>query len=330
MSTPNKTEDPISQANPQRPFVSRLRIGKYLASRLPAFLASKSVQPWLLCLPALLIFGIFFVGPTFLGLVFSFTRWNGISPMEFIGLANYAELISTQRFWKDLTINFVVVIALLLIELPFALFLAIGLVRKTPLNTFFRSVFFVPQQLSITVAALTWRFLYSPTIGLVNRLLEVVGLSSLQRAWLGEKEVALAAVLISFIWWSFGFRTILFLAGLSSIPSELYEALHLESNRWYHELRYVTLPMLRETIVIAFALTMSSAFGSAIGYFDLMTNGGPQGATEILGLYAASTALLGTRFGYSSSITIVMLVIILSLVIGPILYVARERVEYVQ
>jgi ABC-type sugar transport system permease subunit len=107
-----------------------------------------------------------------------------------------------------------------------------------------------------------------------------------------------------------------------------FEAFILESNNWYEELRYVTLPMLRETILIAFALAVSNAFGHALGYVDLLTLGGPAGSTELLGLYATTTALYGRRLGFSSAITFMMLAIVLAAVIGPVLRIARERLEY--
>jgi ABC-type sugar transport system permease subunit len=109
-----------------------------------------------------------------------------------------------------------------------------------------------------------------------------------------------------------------------------FEALRLESNFWYHELRYVTLPMLRETILIAFAMAVSNAFGHALGYVDLLTLGGPAGSTELLGLYATTTALYGRRLGFSSAITFMMLALVLAAVIGPVLRVARERLEYAE
>jgi raffinose/stachyose/melibiose transport system permease protein len=249
---------------------------------------------------------------------------------EFIGLSNYRELFSTPRFWNDLKVNTLLASGLIFFQLPVSLFLALGLSKHSRWNTIFRTAFFFPQALSVTVAALTWRFAFAPSVGLVNRALELVGLGAWQTAWLGEKNTALIALTLSFIWWTFGFFTILFIAGLSAIPRMYFEALRLESNRWYHELWYVTLPMLRETILIAFAIAVSNAFGHALGYVDLLTLGGPAGATELLGLYAATTALYGRRLGFSSAITFMMLAIVLAAVIGPVLRVARERLEYTE
>ena len=241
-----------------------------LSMRLRSVLRKRSVQGWLLCAPALLIFGIFFVGPSLLGFAYSFTKWDGVKAFpEFIGFANYRELFSTPRFWSGLRVNLLLTIGLVFFQLPFSLFLAIGLSKRGTLNTFFRNAFFFPQALSVTVAALTWRFAFAPTVGLVNKVLEIIGLGDWRMAWLGEKETALTALTMSFMWWTFGFFTILFIAGLSAIPKMYYEALHLETNKWHHELRYVTLPMLRETILIAFAMVVSNAFGHALGYVDL-------------------------------------------------------------
>ncbi|MFC2055322.1 carbohydrate ABC transporter permease [Chloroflexota bacterium] len=291
---------------------------------------SKTMQGWLLCLPALFVFGLFYIGPTIVGLLFSFTNWDGVKPAQFIGLANYIELFSSGRYWDDFVINSLFAAAIIVLEIPLALFLALGLSIAGPGIVFFRTAFFLPQALSITVAALIWRFAYEPSVGLVNRIFEAIGLSSFTAVWLGETDTALAAVTVSFMWWTFGFFTILFIAGLSGIPSMYFEAFRLESDRWYQELRFVTVPLLRETLLIAFAMAISNAFGFAIGYFELLTHGGPAGSTELLGLFASSTALLGRRFGFSSAITMTMLLLVLAIVIGPILYIARERLEYSQ
>ena len=296
-----------------------------------ARLKREPVQAWLLCLPALALFGVFYLGPTLVGLAISVTDWDGVKPApRFVGLTNYIALVKGDTFWKVLLTNMLMATALVCLQLPFALFLALGLRRRTRLNTFFRMAFFLPQALSVTVAALVWRFMFTPSAGLFNRVLMTVGLGGLQRAWLGETQTALMAVTASFMWWTFGFFTILFIAGLSAIPDMYFDAFLIESDRWYLRLRYVTLPMLRETLLIAFAMTISNAFGFALGYVDLMTHGGPASSTELLGLYATRAALLGRRFGYSSAITLAMLAIVLGLVIGPLLYVGRERLEYTE
>jgi len=290
---------------------------------------SRSIGGLVLCLPTLLIFGTFFLLPTLVALYLSFTKWDGFTLRpEFIGLANYVELVHDERFWNDLLITSLVWFAVVFVQLPFALLLAIGLSKQAPLMKYFRSIFFFPQIMSVTVVALTWRFAYSPSTGFINKMLEVFGLGSLTTPWLGLEQTALPAVVFSFIWWTYGMFVTMFIAGLSNIPPEYYEAARLETNRWYHELWFVTLPMLRETLLITFTMGTALGFGQSVGYFNLLTMGGPAGTTEVLGLYAINKAFRGRLFGYASALTTTLVLIILALVITPVIRIARERVEY--
>jgi ABC-type sugar transport system permease subunit len=259
----------------------------------------------------------------------SITKWDGFSLRpEYVGFSNYIKLFETVRFRDDLAITFFVWFAVVFLQLPFALFLAIGLSKQGPLLGFFRTVFFFPQVMSTTVVALTWRNALNPEVGFVNKALTEVGLGSLSMPWLGDERTALPWVTISLVWWMYGLFTTMYVAGLANIPSEYYEALRLESDRWYHRLWYVTLPMLRETLLITFAMATGIGFGHSIGYFNLMTMGGPAGSTELLGLYSVTTALRGRQFGYASAITTTLLCIVVAIVILPIWHTARERLEY--
>ena len=121
---------------------------------------------------------------------------------------------------------------------------------------------------------------------------------------------------------------ILFMAGLGSIPPEYFDAARIETNSWWDTLRYVTLPLLREIMLIIFVLIFSGSFGNLIGFFLLLTKGGPEGHTEILGIYMYNTAFRGFQFGYASAISIILVVIVLAVVIYPALHIARERLEY--
>ena len=136
---------------------------------------------WLLCAPALAIFGIFFFGPALVGLIVSLHKWNGTSPMTFVGWGNYAAILSEPRFWNACAVTFAIYVAMLVLKLPLALLLAVGLVKAGPGKRLYRTALFLPYVLSTTTVAIIWIFLLDPYQGLVNFVLREVGLAQWQQ-----------------------------------------------------------------------------------------------------------------------------------------------------
>ncbi|MFM8322988.1 MAG: carbohydrate ABC transporter permease [Chloroflexota bacterium] len=289
---------------------------------------SKDLRGWLLVAPALLIFITFYVGPAFLGLRISLFKWDGIADMQFVGFENYIRLFSTARFWNDVRVNLIVLVVSLVTIIPGALMVAVSLSRRGLGMTFFRNAIFLPQVLSIAAIALIWTLMYDPFSGLINYSLKFIGLDELQTPWLGNNSTVLWSVILSILWASLGFHVVLFMAGLSGIPSEYYDAAKLETSSFFHTLRYITIPLLRETIFMSFVVIVGSSFGSSTGLVFLLTAGGPGNRTELLGLYGYSIAFRGRQFGYSSAISLVILILVIALVIGPAFRLAKERLEY--
>ena len=147
-------------------------------------------------------------------------------------------------------------------------------------------------------------------------------------AWLGDPRLALVSVLVATTWFDFGLHMLLFMAGLAAIPPEYFDVARIETVRWHQKLRHVTLPLLREQVLISFTLIVSGSFGHLLGLFFLMTDGGPAGRTELLGLYMTKVAFRGSQYGLGSAVSVLMLVLVLAIVIWPILRVGRERLEF--
>lgn len=298
--------------------------------------AGRRISGWtafLLVLPAFAFFAIFYLGPALTGAYLSVHEWNGISAdMEFVGLDNFARLFNTERFWSALAINWIVALASIALQIPIALGLALALSRRTRATSAYRSAIFLPQVLSIAAVAIMWVLIYDPYSGLLNKLITVVagwfGMGPVFMAWLGETNTALASALVATTWYSVGLTTILLLAGLGGIPPEYDDAARLETSSQVQRLRYVTLPMLREVMLIIFVLVISGSFGHLVGFFLLLTGGGPAGRTELLGIYMYQSGMRGYQFGYASAISVVLVVIVLSVVIVPVLRIARQRLEY--
>jgi len=290
---------------------------------------SPTLRGWLLVMPALLIFLGFYVGPAVVGLRMSFFKWDGLAPeMEFIGWENYIRLFNTERFWNDVWINLIVLVSSLITILPFAIIIANGLSKRGFGMKFFRNAVFFPQMLSAATIALIWTLVYDPYLGLVNQILGSLGLEAWETPWLGTNSLVLFCVILAIIWSSLGFHVVLFMAGLAGIPAEYFDAARLETSNPLDILRYVTLPFLRETVFMFFVVIVGSSFGHSTGLVFLLTEGGPGNRTELLGLYGYDMAFRGHQFGYSSAISLVIMVIVVSLIIIPTLRLARDRMEF--
>lgn len=266
---------------------------------------------WFFILPAFVFYTLFSTLPMLMSIGISFMDWNGVSinTMEWIGLGNYVDLLQDKFVWGALRNNIVFVIGSVIIgctiSLAFAIILDSGLLGAE----IFRTVFFMPTVLSLIVVGLLFTLLLSPTVGLLNPMLVRIGLESLQRQWLGDKYTALYTVLAIHIWKSFGFDMFLFLSGLQSIPKVLYDAAKIDGAGPLRSIIYITLPMLREVMIVVVILAMNKAFL----VFDLifvMTWGGPYHASEVLATYMYTKAFTGGRMGYGTAIAQVLFVIV--------------------
>ena len=291
--------------------------------------ARLNLTGWLLCSPALLVFGVFFLGPSLVGVWISLHEWNGSSPtMHFVGLGNYAALLDDARFWNAARVTLFALAVMLFIKLPLAIMLAAGLATPGRGKRVFRAVFFLPQVLSATVVAIIWVFMFDPYQGLINHLLDVVGLGGWQQGWLGQGDTAFPSLMVAAIWWTFGLYVVLFSAGIGRIPKEFYDVARLDTRSALHVLRHVTVPLLREQIFVAAVMTTGGVLGFLSGLFLLLTGGGPAGRTESLGLLGYWTAFRALQFGKSSAISVMVLVCVLAVIVGPTIRLARERLEY--
>jgi raffinose/stachyose/melibiose transport system permease protein len=177
-----------------------------------------------------------------------------------------------------------------------------------------RAIFYIPAVFaSITVAAM-WRWIYNPTLGFVNQLLEAVGLGDWTQSWLGDPKFALASIFVANIWQAVGFSMVLFLAGLQTVPEELMEAAKLDGANAWQRFRAVTVPALRPTTVVVIILTIINS----LKVFDLvvgMTGGGPAQSTQVLALWSYTQSFTNHQFGMGGAVATVLLIVTLAIVI---------------
>jgi multiple sugar transport system permease protein len=268
---------------------------------------------WSFAAPFVILFGIFLALPIIAAFALSFTSF-GLRDLDnpigtsVVGVKNYTDLLSDPKFWKSLgnTIYFVVV------GVP--LTLALGLVIANALSrgiTRFRTVFrvgyYLPVITSIVAIAVVWRFLLNPDVGLINILLGNLGITGPN--WLASSALAMPSIIAMAVWRNLGFAMVVFVAGMQAIPAMLYEAASIDGAGRWQAFRYVTLPMLRPTILFMLVIT-------TIGYLQLfeepfvMTDGGPLDATLSVTMYMYQQGFEFFHQGYASAIAYVLFVIV--------------------
>ena len=265
-------------------------------------------------LPALAIYGLFFLVPLFGTLALAFTNWSGarFSDIEYVGLANFRALASDSVFWSAVVHNLFFLAGGIAIKTVGALAIALMLAQHLPLSKLFRGIYIIPTILSLVVVGLVFRLALEPTLGFVNPALRVVGLGSFAGEWLSDTHRVIPVLILIDAWQGFGVYMFLFIARLALIPPELGEAARVDGASTLREIWYVTLPELRAT----FALVVVIAMIDSLRVFDLvfvMTGGGPAHASEVVSSWAFFNAFTLQDVGYGSSMLATMLVVTLVL-----------------
>ncbi|GHU63821.1 putative ABC transporter permease protein YurN [Clostridia bacterium] len=260
--------------------------------------------------PALFLFLAILIAPIIMSFVYSFFDWNGQTEWTFVGLKNYIEIFTNKsvQFNKSLGNAIILAILSVLIQLPLALLLALLLARKVKGEGFFVTVFFIPVILSTVVIGQLWSKIYHPDYGILNLILNSLGLKELARAWLGEQGTVLAAVFIPILWQYVGYHMLLMYAGVKTISPEIQEAAKIDgATNWQTEW-YVVIPMLKPVLRMC---TIFAVTGS-LKAFDLiyvLTGGGPNHASEVPSISMVEMFFSRNRYGMGSAIGIFIILL---------------------
>lgn len=296
--------------------------------KLPAGLRSRGWEACLFLAPALLVYVVFAVFPLFDVVWLSFMKWNGLTPeREFVGWANYVGVLrSDPVFWGALRNTLVWTLLAVAIPPLIGFALALGLNQNLPGRVPLRALFYLPVIIAPIAVATMWRWMYDPFFGLFNALLGALGLQHLIQDWLGDRDVALYAVFVAYVWQSVGFSMVLFMAGLQSVSQTLLEAARIDGAGRWGAFRHVTLPALKPTIAIVVILSMINSLKA----FDIvygMTGGGPVQSTQMLALWAYSQSMQIYDFGRGSAISVILLAITLVIVLPYLRWTQHRGAE---
>jgi len=274
---------------------------------------NRTMAGWWFVAPALGVIAVFFVLPVLAALMVSFTDFDiyalaDLRNLRFVGLRNYVQLLETPLFWHALgnTLYFVIVG----VPLSIGASLGVALLLNSPLvraRSFFRTALFIPVVTTLVAVAVVWRYLLSTRYGLINYALDRIGIAPVD--WLGDPHWAMPAIILFAVWKSFGYNMLILLAGLQSIPQELYEAARIDGASRVQQFRYITLPSLAPLLLMVSILTIA-------GHFQLfaepyvMTQGGPLQSTVSVLYFMYEEGFKWWNLGSASAVAFVLFLFI--------------------
>uniref|UniRef100_A0A7C3WWZ6 Sugar ABC transporter permease n=1 Tax=Dictyoglomus turgidum TaxID=513050 RepID=A0A7C3WWZ6_9BACT len=254
----------------------------------------------LFALPAILGFLIWNLGPMIASFVISFTNWSIASRPSFINFENYKKIFDDFVFKKSLSVTFYYAVGSVFVGLIVALFWALLLNRNIIGQALFRTAFFLPAITPAIASSMIWLWLFNPTFGLLNSILDTLGLPPLE--WIyNEKQVIPSFILMSI--WGVGYTITIFLAGLQGIPQHLYEAVEIDGGSWWDKFRHVTVPMISPVIFFNLVMGLIGALQAGFAQAYIMTRGGPNYASMFYSYYVYLNAFEYGKMGYSCALS---------------------------
>lgn len=269
----------------------------------------EALQGYVFMLPAILGLLIFLIGPIIVSLYLSFTDYNLLSPPAWIGADNYTELMQEDLFWQALRVSAAYAIVSVPLGLVLSLVAAVLLDQKLRGIAVFRSLYYLPTVISGVGVAMLWRWMFNSQYGVINVLLGYIGIDG--PSWITDERWALPGLILASLW-GIGGTMLIFLAGLQSIPTGLYEAAEIDGAGRFRQFRAITIPLISHVTFFNLVLGIIGALQNFTDAF-VITGGGPNNATLFLTLYLYRNAFLYLNMGFASAVAWVLFLIVLAL-----------------
>lgn len=268
---------------------------------------SKRSTKIIMVLPALILFLGFVIIPIFISIYYSFTDFTGIGEAHFIGLKNYSVLLHDKFFFIALKNTLIILVCITVTVLPLSFFVALLLEKPFRGSGVVQSMIFAPNVVAPILVGLIWLFILDPKMGLINAILRGVGLADWQQQWIGGQTLTPYAVAFVYLWQVLGFYTTINMAGLRGIPLDIYEASQIDGATRVQQIRWITIPLMKNTIVINTVLIITGGF-KIFETVQQLTNGGPNHVSDVLVTYMYHTTFTTSRYGYGMAIATVSFV----------------------
>lgn len=269
----------------------------------------KNITPYLYILPGLILLLMFVYYPIIQNIIYSFLKWDLFSgTKKFYGFRNYIKLFNDDSFWIALRNNIYYIVISLIFQVGFSLVLAgiLENLKSKKLSTIFRTTFFIPSLISLTVIGLLFTFIYEPQ-GLLNSILSFLHLNKYVVGWLGNEKTAIFAVIAVSQWKSLGYTMMLMIVAIQRLPEEIFEAAKLDGANKVTSFFHITIPLIKDTILMTMIITTSGGF-LVFNEVYIITNGGPYGSSEVLSTILYKNAFVHGNIGYASAIGNIILI----------------------
>ena len=296
-------------------------------SRIPG---NPSNRFWWYLIPGLLVLLWIIIVPAIWNIYLSFTNYRGIRPPRWIGIDNWSRLIRDATFWASFRNSIWMIVAMVVIPILIGLVLAslvFDVVQKrfgAKTASTMRAVYYFPQLLPISVAALVMGWIFRPENGALNAILKGMGLGRFQHNWLGSPDTALIFLMIIMIWIQLGYPLVIFMSGLQRVDPELYEAASLDGANWWQRFKVITLPAIKPEIFVV-ALTCTIAALKVFAPVYMLTKGGPGDSTIVPSYYSYTQFFQSQQVGYGAAISTALTIVII--VISVVFTNVQQRVE---
>jgi N-acetylglucosamine transport system permease protein len=266
-------------------------------------------------LPAVILTLMFTIWPTVQALYLSFTNATSLGlNNKFVALDNYIYMFHDKSFIQALINTAKLMAVVPVITIFCSLVLAFVLNQcKLKEMVLYRTLFYFPNIVSLTVVGIIWSFVFHPNVGIVNKILGAVGLESLQRSWLGDSKTALWCIAFTLLWQAAGYYMVMHIAAMDGISPEIYESATLDGASAWRKLVSITMPLMKDIIGITFVLALSGTINLSFVLSQVMTGGGPNGASSVLLQYMYTQGFVNGNFGYAMAITVFTLAISVAL-----------------
>lgn len=266
-------------------------------------------------LPAVILTLMFTIWPTAQALYLSFTNATSLGlNNKFVWLDNYIYMFHDKSFIQALKNTAKLMAVVPVITIFCSLVLAFVLNQcKLKERVLYRTIFYFPNIVSLTVVGIIWSFVFHPNVGIINKILGAVGLESLQRSWLGDSKTALWCIAFTLLWQAAGYYMVMHIAAMDGISPEIYESATLDGASAWRKLVSITMPLMKDIIGITFVLALSGTINLSFVLSQVMTGGGPNGASSVLLQYMYTQGFVNGNFGYAMAITVFTLAISVAL-----------------
>ena len=273
---------------------------------------------------------LFTLYPNIMSVYYAFLDWDGMTEPVFVGFDNFAAAFHDRFVWRALRNNLIFMIFVPILVIAISLLLAYLITHKSyKENKFLKVLFFFPNVLSTVVIALLWAFIYDGMYGLLNGMLKLVGINMNNFYWLGDERTALAAIIPAWVWGGVGLYVIIFANAMLAIPKSLYEAAILEGAGHMQRMRMITIPLVMPVVRVG-ALFLILGTMKGFEMILILTNGGPFGSTDVIGLYMFNLAFGNEyrNYGYASAIGMILFVILVSAKLLTDKFMPKNDIEY--